>query len=86
MTKSEKFMHKGREFEIRAAAFDHGWTVRVFHNGKCVSPPYTASFEVETDFASHGWGRVVDELMAVARDDIENERLPKLTEAIKAAD
>ena len=85
MTRTEKFTHNGREFEIRAAAFDHGWKVQSFLNGKPISPAYTASYEVSADFSTEGWGNVVDALIALAKEDIEIDRLAKLKEAIQKA-
>jgi hypothetical protein len=83
MTRTEKFTHKGLDFEIRAAAFDRGWTVRVFLNGKPASPAYQASFETAADLNSHGWGNVVDALLALTKEDIENDRLPEIKAAQK---
>jgi hypothetical protein len=76
VTKSKKFVHKEVEYEVRAARFDHGYKVQVFRGDQPVSPPYTVGHETAIDFETAGWGNAVDALMALARDDIENGRLP----------
>ena len=85
MIKSKKFTHKGHEFEIRAVAYDHGWKVQVLRAGKAESPAYNVSHGTATDFHTSGWGNAVDALMALAQEDIENDRLPELKKPIAVA-
>jgi hypothetical protein len=58
-----------------------GWKAEVFRNEIAVSPPYTVTNETAMDYHTAGWGSAVEALMALAREDVENDRLP----SIKAA-
>ncbi|MPT52925.1 hypothetical protein [Delftia sp.] len=69
---SRNFEHEGKTFEIREAVFDDRYAVKVFLDGKQVSPEYSASIEVGQDYFSHHKTRIVKELSLVAENDVRN--------------
>ena len=73
---SARFIHNDTEYEVRAARTSTGWKVEVLRGDTVVSPPYVVSYETAVDYYTAGWGLAVEALMAIARDDIENDRLP----------
>jgi hypothetical protein len=81
----EKFEHDGNEYEIRATRTEHGYSVRTFSGDTPASPTYSVTFDVAVDYVNAGWGDAVEELISMARSDIEKGRLTKLAHAIEAA-
>jgi hypothetical protein len=75
MARVEKVQHEGREYEIKVETGDFGVRVQTFLDGQAVSPTYTATCEVATDFKMTGWNNVADALAGVAKDDLLNGRL-----------
>ncbi len=84
MTKTEKFTHNDREFEIRAAVVDHGVEAKSFYNGKPIAT-YAATYETAAALHQQGWGSVMENLIAFARADIEHNQLPGLRAVFEAA-
>lgn len=71
MSNNEKFMHDGKEFEIRTAIIGDHHCVKVFLNGENVSPTYSVDFETHADYFAQHQKRLVDNLKSIAKSDIE---------------
>lgn len=69
---SRKFEHEGKTFEVREAVRDERYAVKVFSDGKQVSPEYSATIELGQDYFSQHKTRIVDELAKLAESDIRN--------------
>lgn len=67
------FQHEGKAFEIREEVLNDRYVVRVFLDGKQVSPEYSATFEVGQYYFSQYQARIVDELAGIAERDIRND-------------
>ncbi len=71
MNDKEKFMHDGKEFEIRTAIIVDKYCVKVFLNDEIVSPTYSADLETHVDYFSQHQESLVNNLKSIARSDIE---------------
>ena len=71
MSENEKFMHDGKEFEIRTAVIDDRHFVKVFLNGDVVSPTYSVDFETHADYFAGHQESLIDNLRSIAKSDIE---------------
>jgi hypothetical protein len=82
MIKSITFEHKGHKLEARAEATENEIQVRVFENDKQTTPAvYRVTIETVFDRKITGFPlNFVDALLETAREDIEEERMPILTE------
>lgn len=69
---NRKFEHEGKTFEVREAAFNDRYAVKVFLDGNQVSPEYSATIEVGQDYFSQQKTRIVDALAKVAENDIRS--------------
>jgi hypothetical protein len=76
-SRTTKFSYKSRQFEVKAVPFEEGWKVRVFENGKPVTP---AVYSVVHDtLVDANWSMkidLVDVLMQAAQDDVKRGRVP----------
>jgi len=71
------FSHKGRQLEIRAVPFADEWKVRVFENGKQVTPvAYSVAHEARIDANWQLKTDLIEALMRLAQDDIERGTVP----------
>jgi hypothetical protein len=62
--------HNGSTFEIRLTASDTSVTVAAYLNDKQVSPAYSASLEVGTDYFNNYREQIHESLLAIAESDI----------------
>ena len=69
---SRNFEHDGKTFEIHEAVLNDRYAVKVFLDGKLVSPEYSATLEVGQDYFSRHQERIVEELAKIAEGDIRN--------------
>ncbi|MBW5287153.1 hypothetical protein [Burkholderia gladioli] len=68
---TKKFTHNGKEFEIRKAVIGDEHCVRVYQDNKQVSPTYSVSQEIESDYRTQTGKSMVEELEQTAQSDIE---------------
>ena len=82
MIKSITFEHKGHKLEARAEATENEIRVRVFENNMQATPAvYRVTIETAFDGKITGFPlNFVDALLETAREDVEEERMPLLTE------
>ena len=78
MLKDKKFTYRGHTFKVRANLSEKGWAVQVYENERPISSPYKVTHETATDFATAGWGHVVEAIMRAAQMDVEEEHLPEV--------
>ena len=78
--KPRTFTHDGRTFEVRAAAENEGWKVRVFENNRPVTAVvYTVSDENQIDAKVQELSvDLLDKLMQLAQSDVEKGRVALL--------
>lgn len=61
----------GREYEIRARQTLEGWEVGTFYHGKQIGPVYRASVARGATHSQYNGKKVVQELVAVAKSDLD---------------
>jgi hypothetical protein len=61
----------GREYEIRAWQTLEGWEVGTFYHGTQIGPVYRASVERGANLRDYDGKKVVRELVAVAKSDLD---------------
>ncbi|CAM4252031.1 hypothetical protein [Kerstersia similis] len=66
----KKFTYQGKEFEIRQGVIGDDHCVRVYQGDKQVSPTYSVSKEIESDYHAQTGKSMVDELEKTAQSDI----------------
>lgn len=71
MSEDDKFMHDGKEFEIRTAIIGDRHCVKVFLNGEVVSPTYSVDFETHADYFSQHQESLIENLKSIAKSDIK---------------
>ncbi|MBK1696619.1 hypothetical protein [Rhodovibrio salinarum] len=78
--KPRTFTYGGRTFEVRAAAENEGWKVRVFENNRPVTAVvYTVSHENQIDAKIQDLPvDLLQELMRLAQSDVEQGRVALL--------
>jgi hypothetical protein len=82
MVKKRFFLHNSRTFEVRAERADGDWSIRVYEDGH---PAHQIIYSVSHDLLTPGFSDkipddVVEQIMAVAQENIEREMvrvLPK---------
>jgi hypothetical protein len=65
--------HKGKTFSLKVVETAAGYTVAALLNGKQVSPTYSASFEVSSDYFIQHKESIIEKLLDLAQSDIEQE-------------
>ena len=65
------FKCDGRTYEVRTFYHDKGYSVQVHKDDKAVGPKYSVSFETASDYKLYTGASAVDQLIAVAKADIE---------------
>lgn len=68
---SKRFVHEGKEFEIRRIEIDDAYHVSVHYGDKQVGPTYSVSKEIEGDYRVQAGGSMVAELEEIARKAVE---------------
>ena len=68
---NKKFTHNNKEFEIRHAEIDNEHCIRVYQDSKQVSPTYSVSKEIESDYRKQAGKSMLEELEKTAQSDIE---------------
>ncbi len=71
MSKNEKFMHDGNEFEIRTEIINDRHCVKVFLDGDVVSPTYFVDFVTHADYFAQHQESIIYKLISLAKTDIE---------------
>lgn len=68
---SKKINHNNNELEIRRVEINDVYCITVYKGNKPVSPTYSVSKEIESDYRVQTGGSMIDELEEVACRDIE---------------
>jgi len=68
------FSHAGKDYQLTAVREGNGLWVQATTGGKPVGPRYGVTFETADDFRVYRGESAVDELMRMARNDIEQGR------------
>ena len=77
MSRMREFSFHKRSFQIRATAEPDGWAIRIFENGRKVSPlAYKLVYEgeIEQNMRNHP-GDFLEHLMTLMQSDVESGRL-----------
>jgi hypothetical protein len=72
---TKKFTHEGKEYEIRAAAFEDGYKAAVFHQEKKLSETAKLSFETDMDIAHFTGEHGMDFLVRALEEHVKSGRL-----------
>lgn len=67
---TKKFMHQGKEFEVRKLEANDECCIRVYCGNKLVSPTYSVSAEIENDFRAQNGKSMIEELENTAQNDV----------------
>jgi hypothetical protein len=80
MSRKISFSYKGRSFEIKAGALADGWAVRLYEDGRQVSPiRYNVSYETTTDAMMKEFPQdLVEHLMELIKQETASGRLQLL--------
>lgn len=68
---NKKFTHNDKEFEIRHSEINNEHCIRVYQDNKQVSPTYSVSKEIESDYRTQEGKSMVEELEKTAQSDIK---------------
>ncbi len=71
MSKNEKFMHDGNEFEIRTEIINDCHCVKVFLDGDVVSPTYSVDFVAHDDYFAQYQESIIHNFILLVKTGIE---------------
>jgi phenolic acid decarboxylase len=71
--KTEKLDHNGKKYEILVSSSENGYIVRILQDKRQIYPNYVIDYGTEFKFVDDKGYRGYEELVRIAKNDIEND-------------